>query len=64
MEIDTAGAHPMTAQEKYNQFVEQHGCRGLSCDKCHCAFNHDKKDGTFECIIVVLSEAANVKEAQ
>jgi hypothetical protein len=52
----------MTAQEKYNQFVEQHGCRGLSCGRCHCAFNHYKKEGAFDCIIVVLAEAANVKE--
>lgn len=53
----------MTAQEDYNRFVHEQGCHGKSCDGCHCAFALNPDDGTFKCILVVLAEAAGVKES-
>ena len=51
------------AQELYNQFVKEHGCAGKPCFGCHCRFDRNEEENTYKCILVVLADAAGVKEA-
>ena len=51
----------MTAQEEYKKWLDEHGCKGVSCDKCVSRYAFSKKTFEFKCVIVEMAIALGIE---